>query len=104
MSLCWKVYTEDFNNKCIKEWNIFNHLGFKEDCINYSETDDKEEFAEDVKKSLMYYFWCKSEYEIVISCWIRCNNFNDMKVDIYGQVMMNYDRFVDYLWKELKGE
>lgn len=44
----------------------------------------------------MYYFWCKSEYELVLKQWVgrEC----EQKVDIFSQVYLSWDRFIDYLW------
>lgn len=44
----------------------------------------------------MYYFWSKCEYEIILSPW--AGQADDIKIDIYNQIMMNFDRFVDYCW------
>lgn len=57
----------------------------------------KNEFAEAVKRDLLYYFWSKCEYEIVITGWPNVED-NLEKVDAYGQVMLNFDIFIDYLW------
>ena len=62
------------------------------------ECPDKEIFAKELKSSLMYYVWSKSEYEIIISPWCGGRNTKDKKVDIYSQVMLNWDKFVDYVW------
>jgi hypothetical protein len=63
---------------------------------------DKDEFAEQLRRDLMYYFWAKSEYEIIISAWCGGNGNEDIKVDIYTQVMNNWDVFVDYVWNSKK--
>lgn len=47
----------------------------------------------------MYWFWSKCEYEIVISPWVGRNKEEaEVKIDIHDQVMLNFDRFVDYCW------
>lgn len=47
----------------------------------------------------MYWFWSKCEYEIVISPWVGRNKEEaEVKIDIYDQVMLNFNRFVDYCW------
>lgn len=126
--MIWNVYRENFNNNSIIKYNIFNHNGFAKE-INelLKENTTKDEFAEQLKWSLRYYFWGKSEYEVVITSWVtyidreelnRINNeyeeYNDKwgyypykinispdvskKVDIYSQVMLNWEQFVDYVW------
>ena len=128
MTVEWNVYYHDFNKKTIKKWNIFNHSRFTEDVKGLlKEYVTKEEFTEKLKRKLFYYFGCKCEYEIIITNWpchidkkeldrlnyeyedynakcgrypLRINVVPDVgeKVDIYSQVMMNFDVFVDYVW------
>jgi len=70
----------------------------------------------------MYYFWCKAEHEIVITSfppYIDKKEFNRLsseefrvcsdvrlrcgeKIDIYEQIRMNWDVFVDYVWNSKK--
>lgn len=57
------------------------------------------EFKEKLRKELMYWFWSKCEYEVVISPWVGRNKEEaEVKIDIHDQVMLNFDRFVDYCW------
>ena len=146
--LTWNVYVGDFNSGEIKLYNIFNHWAFYGSCIkaNKQHKEDKEGFAEEVRQNLMYYFWSKCEWEIVLQHWpsgelyglrkifsmqemyhdlkypedkllgapdrrfqVRVfpehNRYKVKKIDVYDQVMNNWDRFIDYLWdnrKELK--
>lgn len=95
----WNVFYYNINSRKITPYNIFQHGGFSkmvEKHFAYSE--NKEEFSEELKSSLAYFFWCKSEYEIVVSPWCGGTTKEAIKVDIYKQVMMNWDRFVDYVW------
>ena len=57
---------------------------------------NKENFIEQLRKSLMYYFWSKSEYQVLILPWV--GEADDIKIDIYDQVMMNWDKFSEYVW------
>lgn len=103
--LSWKVWMQNFNAKKIEEYDIFKHTGFVEDCKKYkNDYKDKEHFTEAVRRSLLYYFWCKCEYEVVISAWPPREDV-DKKVDVYRQVMLNWPVFSEYIWenrKELK--
>ena len=128
MKLEWNVYRHNVNNKKIEQFNIFEHGRFLEDVKkDLKKCDTKEEFAERLKKNLMYYFWSKCEYEVVISSfpmrikkeelerlntefkkdseryghepcsmWVRPDAGE--KIDIAGQVMLNFEVFVDYVW------
>lgn len=119
---------QDFNEKKIKEFNIFNHYRFCEDVKKaLKKIEDKTEFAKVIKRDLMYYFWSKCEYEIVLTSWVphidkeELDRLNEefkedtkkyghepqslmvepnvfKKVDIYEQIALNFDVFVDYVW------
>lgn len=128
MKLEWNVYSCDFNNKKIETYNIFEHGRFLEDVKkSLKKCETKEEFAEKLRKSLAWCYWSKYEWETVItsfparitkeelhrlnkefktdtekyghepySMWISPTV--GKKVDIYEQVRLNWDIFVDYVW------
>ena len=99
----WNVFYHDSNKQELKTFNIFNHSTFNENVQKLlKKYKDKNEFAENLKRELMYYFWCKSEYEVIISPWCGGRNTKDIKVDIYTQVMNNWDIFLDYVWSSKK--
>ncbi len=102
--LTWKVYCEEFNKGEIREVNIFDHRTFCECCKQHAKKfkDDKEAFAEAVRKDLMYYFWSKCEWEIILSAWPPRKNFRESKIDVYDQVMLNWNVFIDWLWEHKK--
>ena len=65
--------------------------------------EDKESFTEEIRHSLMYYFWCKSEYEVTVYPWpARSAEDFHIKVDIFEQVNMNWQAFIDYVWEHRK--
>lgn len=99
----WNVYRYNINAKKIEPMNIFRHSRFTDDVIKAMRTcETKETFAEEVRHSLAYYFWSKCEYEILISGLF--DSEKEYKVDIYSQVMLNYDRFINYLWNVKEGK
>lgn len=48
---------------------------------------------------MKYYFWSKCEWEIIICPWV--GKADDIKIDVYDQLMLNWDKFVDYVWSEV---
>ena len=95
----WNVYVEDVNRREIKKYNVFAHRGFLSDCKKSAQKNkDKADFADEVKRSLTYYYWSKCEWEIILSSWPPAHNFREKKIDVYDQIMMNWDHFIDYLW------
>ena len=70
MNLEWNVFRHDVNSKKIVTFNIFNHWKFNEDVQkSLKKFKDKDEFAELLRRDLMYYFWSKCEHEVVITSW-----------------------------------
>ena len=103
----WNVFYHDINHRQIQIWNIFEHGRFRSNVEKHlKECKSKEEFAEKLRSELLYNFWCKSEYEVLISPWVGVNRCEEIKVDIFSQVMLNKNVFVDYCWsfKEVSEE
>ena len=101
--LKWFVFVEDINKKRIKVYNIFEHKDFMEDCDgawgNYkNKHHDFSRYQEDIDGILMYYFWCKCEWEIILSNFPPSDSFHEKKIDVYQQVKINWDKFIDYIF------
>ena len=98
----WYVLRHDFNSNKIENFNIFDHWRFSEDIEKaLKKYENFNTFKENVKKELMYYFWCKSEYEIIVGglhAELDWENFE--KIDIYNQVLPNLDIFCKYIIDE----
>ena len=124
----WNVFRYDINKDKIVTFNIFDHWKFNEDVQkSLKKFKDKDEFAEQLRRDLMYYFWSKYEYEVVITTfppyitmdelsrlnderwshkdrygtdYVRQNVNLDtgIKIDIYEQVMNNWNIFLDHVW------
>ena len=110
----WYVYYENINRRTIEKYNIFDHYMFTQECVKALENNptDRNAFAEAIKHELMFYFWSKCEYEVLITSWLHplARKETCLKIDVYEQVMLNFTQFIDYLWshqselKKLKGE
>lgn len=134
LKLEWNVYVHDFNEKEIKTFNIFRHGRFLEDVKkSLKECATKEEFEERLKGHLFYYYNSKCEWEVVITSWTphittseldRLNAEREKalreynrepyslyvnpdvaeKIDVYSQVMLNWNIFIDYLWSHKRSK
>jgi len=98
--LTWNVFIEDFNKKRIEVHNVFEHGRFLEDCKRALKKhgNNREQFAKEIRSDLMYYYCSKCEWEIVLTSWPQRKYFEDKKIDVYEQVMLNWQRFIDYVW------
>lgn len=99
----WNVYISDFNARTIKAHNIFNHSRFLEDCaVNARDNgDNRTAFEERLRRDLMYYYWSKCEWEIIVNHWPPRKESEGVKIDVFDQVQLNWPRFCDYVWKNL---
>lgn len=125
--LVWNIFNER-NGEIFPVNLFEYNYKFLEDLLKIKKKykDSFEEFANAVRDSLQYYYWSKSEYETVITSWppyIEDEELNRLKsekekriqengkfyraavnlnvgykIDIYTQVMMNWDRFIYYIW------
>ena len=128
--MIWNVYYRDINTRQIKIWNIFNHSSFREEVINLKKKKlPKWEFAKRLERKVLYYFGSKYEYEVVVTSFppyidkkeldrlntayeeyntkygrypLRIDAYPEIgeKIDIYEQVLLNWDAFVNYVWGE----
>ena len=88
--------------------------------------DNFEEFADHIRSWLQHEYWSRSEYETIITSWPpyiedkelerinqekieRIEKYGNFyresvdltvgyKIDIFTQIMMNWDRFIEYIW------
>lgn len=96
----WNVYRFDMNKKTMEIFNVFNHSSFYNEVMELDPYDS--EFANELRKCTQYYFWSKTEYEIILSPWPSIRETIEEKVDIYNQLRLNWEHFVNYVAQELK--
>lgn len=97
----WNVYVSDFNNKKIVEHNVFDHWGVMADLRKAARKyRDKERaaFEEEMKNSLMYWYWSKCEWEIILDHWPTKGEEYQEKIDVFDQIKLNWANFCDYVW------
>lgn len=98
----WNVYYHDFNHQKITTYNVFNHGSFNQEINQLSQKNlNKSEFTEQLRIITMYYFWSKTEWEVIVSPWV--GKGDDEKIDVYDQLKLNWNKFVDYVWNEVRG-
>lgn len=102
----WYVYRYDLNKNEIKKFNLFNHWKSEEDTKkNLKKYKNKEEFSEQLRKDVMYYFWSKSEYELIItltedgrvllSPWCGCRNPEEATIDVTDDSSFDWRGFAE---------
>ena len=120
--LSWNVLFEDFNKKEIVYYDIFKGGYFEEVARELKKkTGNKKVFTEKFRLKLMSQFWARSEYEVVVTSWppyiskeeldklkqedvkyrTNVNLTVGRKIDIYEQLQMNWQQFIDYVWNNI---
>ena len=124
--LKWNVYHLNFNEQQIEPFNIFHNWRFCEDVDKavkkYKKEIKKEgltkkqledllnDFKEQILRDVQYYFWSKYEWEIgitepfsnsLVEDYTKGRKYPWKKIDVYDQVMMNWDIFFDYIYRNL---
>jgi len=95
----WNVYYHDSNANEIVVWNVFEHFKFsKELKDNLKDSPNKESFSIAARRTAQYYFWSKCEWEVIIAPWVGRNDTPEIKVDVYNQLCMNWEHFIEYVW------
>lgn len=98
----YNVYiSEMFHGKTIETYNIFEHYSFLKRCRDAAKNiEDKDEFLEEVKSALMYYYWSKCEWELIMTPWPPHETDEGSKINVYSQVMLNWNIFSEYIWSK----
>lgn len=129
-ALEWNVFRHDSNKNEIVAYNVFGKYIVDELKKRKNKCSSKEEFSEELKRLMMYYYWSKYEHEIVISSfpiYVDTDEINRVdfdrarfvkergrepyrlsihpevgsKIDIYKQLEINWDKFLDYVWENI---
>ena len=128
IKLVWNAYNYRSVGQELRVFNIFDHYSFMESVRKLLKKPmSKEDFSELLRREVLYYYWSKAEWELVIAdtqphidskelnrlitdCYLkrtvaepplRCSHVNlsdAEKIDVYEQVRLNWDEFVDYVW------
>jgi len=90
-NLTWIVTYYDCNARAIKSYDI---LKYRQDFIKKikKQASSKEEFAQKMHREMMYYYWSKCEWELIITIdenhrvwlypWAGCSNPEEAKIDV----------------------
>lgn len=100
----WNVFYYDINRNKITTYNIFRYGRFNKYVEKAFETSKtKEEFAKILRRELMYYFWSKAEWELVIELdednhiflipWCGCRNPEEVKIDVTNDTSFDWSGF-----------
>lgn len=103
----WYVYYYDKVKKQVLLYNIFEHKEFCKYIKQWlEECTDKESFEELLLNEVLYYFYKRSQWEMVVTH--SPDNNSSTKIGVHDQLKANWSHFLDYVWSLkdciLKGE
>ena len=80
------------------------HIGVDSEYVKKAakKYQNREDFAKQLRSEVMYYFWSKCEWEVLVTPWISPRESEKKKIDVCWQIMNNWDVFVDYTWANRK--
>lgn len=97
-SLRWNVLVIA-DDGCLRNYNIFCNKSFRM-LLAYSLSKDlsKLKFDEQLRSNLFNQFRGRTQYEFTAFT----NSGSKAYIDVYAQMMTNYDIFSNYVWNELQ--
>ena len=106
-NLEWYAFMYDWNKQELVRTNALG-TRFVEDIqtrIKRDNINSYEGLKEGIKRELMYYYWCRAEYEVMVTDLFP-RDFEEfekkaVKIDIWYQLEPNLDRITEYVNKEL---
>ena len=96
----WYVLQHDFNSNQIIMYNILSGGWYDsiKEARKKKQFNNRETFKEWLRKQFMYYYWGKTEREILASgLFVRDNEKDIFKIDAWFQIEPNLDNICDYL-------
>ena len=130
--MVWNVYRRNFNTKELEKYNVFSHWSFRESLERMAKRRlNRENFDKHLRREVMYYFWSKCEWEVIITSWPAYITSEELtrlnkeleeerqrygrnprilnvrlregdKIDVYNQLMLNWELFSEYVWNHRK--
>jgi hypothetical protein len=102
-SLSWKVKNHSINGNRLWDYDI---LKYREDLIKKlkKKCATKEEFAENMRREMMWQYWSRAEYEVIIEIddnriwlkpWIGCKNPDEVKINVTDDENFDWRGFAE---------
>lgn len=100
LNLIWNVGLIEGKNSGFKPYNVFDNATMYEtleDLYSKKNLRPSREYVDMVlKKSAMYAFWSKCEYEFLVASLFSPEK--EIKVDVYTCLEINWDAFVSHVY------
>lgn len=106
--LSWMVKNYETNSNVIKDYDV---LKYREEFIKKlkKKKPDKAEFAKEMRSEMMYHYWSRTEYElimkvtengrIILSPWIGQRNSDQAEIDVTDNNDFDWKGFAEKIYK-----
>ena len=103
--LTWKV--KNYFTGTNKVWD-YDVLQYREDQIKKlkKKCSTKDEFAEEMRREMMWQYWSRAEYEVIIeidddnhiwlSPWVGCRDPESVKIDVTNDESFDWRNFAEH--------
>ena len=96
----WNVWIWNFNNDSLEQYDVVPMLLRELKSLRKEDFPmDKRSMDRELKTWAQYYFWSRCEYEMIVQGLPKKDN--EEKVDVYDQLMLNWDTFSEAFWKNV---
>ena len=94
----YNVFYHNTNGDRIETYNILRDGGVLHRFLIEAKNNDisRDEFEELLDRECRYFYWCKCEWETIVSAWVGGDA--KAKIDVYQQLKWNWKVFSDICW------
>lgn len=96
----WNVLVWDVNHDCLKYHDVVP--GFKDYIMSVAKSKrpkTRDELSSVLDSEAAYHYWSRCEWEILVQGWPKSDA--EKKIDVYQQLKMNWDAFIDGFWEKV---
>ena len=94
----WYALYWNWNEDCLVKINVIREELINEVKKLIKHTDDYDIIKTLIKNNLMYHYWSKCEFEIVVRDFAELKpDTREQKIDVWYQLEPNLDRIVEYI-------
>lgn len=106
--LKWNVYRYNFNADKIEIYNVLSGKFFLEEIkkiMKKHRDKDRSEFSEALKREMMYHFWSRCEWELIIEItednhiflipWVGSREPDEVKIDVADDESFDWRGFAE---------
>lgn len=99
--LNWYAFYYNWNKQKLDRTNVIHNDLIESVKKGIKKHYSYEQIKDLVKSNLMWHYWCKSEWEVLVYDLMARDENKGEKIDIYYQLKPNLDRITEYLISNL---